>query len=88
MILKKGSLVMISSGDYSDYQVNGLFRVLHDFDVAAALNGYKKSADPATDQGFIAHLAKSMLIDEDYTEIHLEGYQRSLKITGNETGDA
>lgn len=40
MLIKKGQIIAISSGEYSDYEVKDYVRSLVDFDTANEVNGY------------------------------------------------
>ena len=71
MKLTKGELVAISNGEYSDYCVNGLFKVLKDFDakqMAIEWGG-------ANGMQFVPWLCiRGYLEDVEYREMHTGCY--------------
>jgi hypothetical protein len=83
-VIPVDTLLLLSDGAYSDYQVRGLFRVLKAFDMAAWADEHRATfkRDPETPwinaptpDSFVGWLAQSGLIaDEPHTEHHLGAY--------------
>ena len=74
---KKGEFLRLSSGDYSDYGIRLVCRVLKEFDEHEVYDNYggeKGDYEFDTDE-FIAYLIKEGFIEEiDYTEWNCESY--------------
>lgn len=80
-VSKVGERILASNGEYSDYQVMGLFVVAKQFCWAAELAEFlEKNPEQATnyrfnDYQFLAGLsAKGLLDDLSYREVHLGSY--------------
>ena len=66
-IIKKGTIIQIESGEYSDYQVHGIFTALVDFDVNKVLKEYKQFTgrhSPYPKYGFISYLVTNEFLDD------------------------
>lgn len=46
MLVKKDTLLVLETGEYSDYTFHGPFRVIKDYDEAEVIEGYKKGFIP------------------------------------------
>jgi len=84
---KKGELVTVSTGEYSDYCVNGLFEVLNDFDAIEQLNVWCSETGRSIKNGVVERdyknenieympwlVTKGFVKDVDYRELHTGGY--------------
>lgn len=76
---KKGETLLMSSGEYSDYQIILLCKVVQDFDeidVYEKYDGKKEGYNFDCDE-FVNYLIKNKLIKEiDYVEWNCESYGR------------
>lgn len=76
--VKKGELLLITDGEYSDYSVHGLFRVKKDFNLEESREDFDKEF-PTSDKydfrkygRFINYLSLKDLVDiVEYKECHL-----------------
>lgn len=70
---KAGELILLSSGDYSDYGICGIFRALVDMDIGALATEYYEQCPmkSASESGFAGWLIKlGHIEDVDYDEVH------------------
>ena len=79
MIHKRGEILILSCGEYSDYYVNLLCRVLKDFEEHEVANKYdckEDNYDFDSDE-FVAYLIREKYIEEiDYVEWNFATYGR------------
>ena len=85
MTHKAGELFALSSGEYSDYRFNGLYRALKDLDLVELARGYYEQCLPsnwnqgekeADDAGWGAWLIANGYAEEvPYDEIHCGSYE-------------
>lgn len=88
-ICKAGTLLMVDSGEYSDYGVTGFFVVLKDFNPMKELEEYKSSNKiddyfyDNTDKYFGSLVSKGYLVDINYANLYLGAYGdlESIKYT-------
>lgn len=89
-IAKAGKLLLMDSGDYSDYTVVGFFVVLKDFDPMKELEEYKAAnPDKAKDYEFgedaflAVLLAKGYLMEVEHGNLYLGSYgcSRDVRFT-------
>jgi len=86
-IFSTGELMMISTGEYSDYDIKGLFKILKDFDAQEQLAvwaketgreviNYKVKNDYSNQQiEYMGWLNKNEFIEDvDYRELHTDDY--------------
>lgn len=82
-IVKKGQIMVLTSGDYSDYGINAIFKALEDFDLDAEVQEYYKQETEVqfdrnrrkTGIDFPAWLVKWRVAEEvDFLEIHTGDY--------------
>lgn len=77
-IAKKGELLMVDCGEYSDYCLIGFFVVLDDFDVHDELEKHKQcdSSERASSQdSFLSGLIKKgYLLEIQYSNMYLGSY--------------
>lgn len=81
---KAGELIGLSSGEYSDYRFNGLYRCLQDIDLGELAEQYYDQAPvcdwneerkDVSDSGFGAYMIAQGLVEElPYDEIHCGSY--------------
>lgn len=83
---KQGEHLTVAEGEYSDYCVNGLFRVVRDFDAQEQLVLWAAETGRELTEGAVEHddsekityipwLAKhAFLEDVDYRELHIRSY--------------
>lgn len=86
---KQGEFIGLSSGEYSDYSFNGLYRALVDIDLADCATRYYESAPTyewdkdqkdASGHGFGAWLIANGMAEEiDYSEVHCGCYRFDLR---------
>ena len=86
---KAGELIGLTSGEYSDYQFNGLYRVLKDCDVGDLAQAYHDQAPvcewdadskDTSDSGFGSYMIANGYADElPYDEIHCGSYRFEVK---------
>lgn len=70
---KEGELVVLTSGSYSDYYIEGLFRVSKTFDIKDFPSGRSGYYSPRFDSQRLIN--EGFLVDVDYTELWVgEGY--------------
>ena len=82
-----GELMTTSTGEYSDYQVNGIFRALKSFDAQALLVKWAESTGREINNGivrsnrinknieFLGWLNKSGYVEDiEYRELHIGSY--------------
>lgn len=79
---KAGTLLMISDGNYSSYQISGFFVVLSDFNPKALLEEFypadpepTKSFEPAEFLAFL--LSKGFLLEIKYGELWCGDYHKA-----------
>lgn len=91
---KKGELILLSSGEYSDYNIRGTFRCLQDISaerlckIAKETQALKEGLDETRGYGycdledkFIATLIRLQLIEDiDAHELHIGSYS-DLKLS-------
>lgn len=71
MPLKKGTIVVISSGEYSDYYVNGVVKIAKDCNFNDAI----KEVGKTNTYSLMVKLLKAGYIEDvEYTEVHLGSY--------------
>lgn len=77
MIYKTGQLLLLSTGEYSDYDIHVVCRVLKNFDsreVSLSYNGKRDDYD-FDDDAFTHYLTSNGYIEDvDYQEWHLGSY--------------
>ena len=86
-IFTEGELMAISTGEYSDYCINGLFKVLISFDAQEKLEEWAKETGRALVDGevksdymnkeieYMAWLSKNEYVENvEYRELHTEDY--------------
>jgi hypothetical protein len=81
-LVKAGTVLLFSSGEYSDYSVSGAQRVLKDFCQADVVKGYlgyftkKHEWDSPNHYGFMAWIARNGYIEdiEDSIEWYMGAY--------------
>lgn len=86
-VAKAGTLVLVSSGEYSDYSVISIVRVLSDFTPAEELEQYL-SAHPEQREDYsfekdqyFAHLLKRGLVEElEHSTYHLGDYSEHDRV--------
>ena len=90
MKFTKGQLVLISSGEYSDYEVMELVRVVVDFDAADALRKYlvlhpiERTEYNANFNKVLTYLLAADLIEQvEYAEFYFGAYSFSERTFGN-----
>lgn len=81
---KAGELIGLSSGEYSDYRFNGLYRLTVDCNLAEFAQAYYAQAPgqswdaeqkDVSDSGFGAYLIANGIAEElDYDEVHCGSY--------------
>lgn len=81
---KAGELIALSSGEYSDYRFNGLYRILRDCDLGDLAQAYHdqapmckwdKDRKDTSDSGFGSYLIANGYAKElPYDEIHCGSY--------------
>lgn len=89
-VFTRGELVALSSGEYSDYRVDGLFKVLKDFDAQILLVEWAEETGRKLEKGvveidylnenikFIGWLNKKGYIEHmDYRELHTGSYGKT-----------
>lgn len=79
MKYKTGDLLLISHGEYSDYDVRAIVRVVKDLDSREVTLSYQKEIkdDWFDDHAFLAYLVKQGCVEDvDYQEWHTGGYGR------------
>ena len=80
-IAKAGKLLLLDSGEYSDYTVVGLFAVLKDFEPMKELEEYK-AANPEKSKDYnfgedaflAAIISKGYLMEVEYGNLYLGSY--------------
>lgn len=79
--MNKGELITIATGEYSDYTVTGVFRILDDFEPQEVIDEYlrehpdQREPYSADISGFLAWLGRKCLIDPvDSREWHIGSY--------------
>jgi hypothetical protein len=80
--VKAGELFLLSTGEYSDYTVNALVKVLIDFDAAKAIKNYQIESPIDEDRSysdgldkFIAYLLSHGYVEQiEYREFYLGAY--------------
>jgi len=91
MELEEGQMITFAEGEYSDYMVNGLVRVIKPFNIKEAQSRWEadhtefkinqfnaRKQRKITGMVFLAWLVKSGLVcDVDYIEIHTGSYGES-----------
>jgi len=86
-IFSTGELMMISTGEYSDYDIKGLFKILKDFDAQEQLAiwaketgrevvNYRVESEYQNQQiDYMGWLNKNGFIEDvDYRELHTDDY--------------
>lgn len=80
-IAKAGTILLADEGEYSDYGVVGLFRVLSDFSPMGELADYLADHPEQQERynfergGFVSHLLRKLLIEDiPYGEFYLGAY--------------
>lgn len=81
---KRNALIALSSGEYSDYRFNGLYKVTKDMDFLEVAKAYVDQAPMCdwdderkdlSEEAFAAYLLRhGWVIEIDYHEIHLGNY--------------
>lgn len=94
-IAKRGSLLQVDEGCYSDYQVMGFFVVLRDFEPMAELREFLE-ANPKdetrhrfdNDAFLTALIAKGLLLEVEKGTLYLGEYSDSSTVTFTPVGEA
>lgn len=88
--LEKGSILLIAEGDYSDYGVTGIFRVIDTLDIDAEYEKFSpKNKTPYKDVGakrlkFIPWLLRKNLIESmAYNALHFSSYPPYFSLEKN-----
>jgi hypothetical protein len=76
LIVSKGEIIVLTSGEYSEYGIEGFAVALEDFDMGEKAREYDKETGPhqyySQLNGFIPWLITKQLVKpEEYREIHL-----------------
>lgn len=82
---KRSEFIVLSYGEYSDFRYNGVYRCLHDMDMAELVHAYNDQCPSskydwgdgkdASVEGFAAWLTRGGHVEEiDFDEIHCGSY--------------
>ena len=87
---EKGGYLAISTGEYSDYSVDGLFNILEDFDAQEQMNSWaletnrkvvngRVERDRSKEIDYVSWLSKKGFIEEiEYREMHTNEYAATV----------
>ena len=87
---EKGGYLAISTGEYSDYSVDGLFNILEDFDAQQQMSAWAKEThrklindrverDHSKEIDYVSWLSKKGFIEEiEYREMHTDEYAATV----------
>lgn len=89
---KEGEIVVISHGEYSDYRIRGIVRIVRDFTITEIEESLKQDfpnygdeddweSTEALEDGFIPWLARNGYVEViDWQELYCGGYGFSLSV--------